>query len=367
MNRLPDSANGPILPFVGLPCPDGFDVCWVGEFSVPDPLVPPLICLGSVDGKLLFTDQEFGHTLKGKMNASPSGEAINGVARIGNWVAISTRSEVNICATTKPGGVILPHGAHGITASRGGYFIAPLGLAGVMTATPSENGVAFTSHTPGDGKLNVYRALCLRTTSGKEVLVCAARTDGIVVGSIDPSADANSMRIARFDGLDVVDICALTAGTGALPVAILGRDGSIILCRDVQSDRGTKTFKFQSVQGAAYRILSHGGDVYVLTSRGLHVLGRLAARFINDEGMEEVTTQIMPLPMSAIDMSIVWDKWLLVVLANEVRKFDADFIHDFVPQHIGEGDIQESQSIAPAIESEWSNINSTMESLAAAS
>jgi hypothetical protein len=173
------------------------------------------------------------------------------------------------------------------------------------------------------------------------------------------------MRTARFDKVDVIDICPLCSEGDSLAVAVLGRDGSLILCRDVLNDRRTKTCKFHTIKGVAYRILSHLGDIYVLTNRGLYVLGQLGSRFLNGDTMVGVTTPVMPLELAAIDMNLVWGRWLLVVMANEVRKFDADLIHDFVPQHIGEGEIQELQSNAATIESEWNDINSTTESLAA--
>ena len=37
MNRLPESSNGSIMPCLGLPFPEGFEGCWAGEFSAPDP------------------------------------------------------------------------------------------------------------------------------------------------------------------------------------------------------------------------------------------------------------------------------------------------------------------------------------------
>ena len=57
-----------------------------------------------------------------------------------------------------------------------------------------------------------------------------------------------------------------------------------------------------------------------MTSRGLFVLGRLADRFVNGETLSGVTTPVMPLEMAAIDMNLAWGRWLLVVLANEVRE-----------------------------------------------
>jgi hypothetical protein len=323
--------------------------------------------LGSVDGKLLFTNQDFSKRIPGKGNGSRSGEAINGVAQVGMWTAVSTRTEVNIWATTKPNGIYLPRGAHGVSVSPSGYFIAPLGPAGILTARPYEEGVSFAAQTPGDGSLYVYRALCLRSQSGTDVLVGAARKSGMVAGVFSAGQDANAMKIARFDGVDVIDICPLSPTSDSLAVALLGRDGSIILCRDVLHDGTIKTFKFQSIQGVGYRILSRLGDIYVLTSRGLYVLGRLGSRFINGERTEGVKTQVMPLPMAAIDMNLLWGRWLLVLLANELRKFDVDLIHDFVPQHVGEGEIQEMQSTAAPMESVWSDIRSTTESLAMAS
>ena len=191
MNRLSENSNGSIVPYVGFPCPDGFEVCWAGEFSVPDPSVPPLLCLGSIDGKLLFSDQDFTRLQPGKSNGS--GEAINGVVRLGTWVGVSTRQEVSFWSTTKPQGMYLPRVAHGISATSSGFFVAPLGQAGILTAKPSENDVSLTAHSPGDGHLYVYRVLCLRSQTGAEILACAARRGGIVAGLFSASQQANPM------------------------------------------------------------------------------------------------------------------------------------------------------------------------------
>ena len=104
-----------------------------------------------------------------------------------------------------------------------------------------------------------------------------------------------------------------------------------------------------------------------MTSRGLFILGKLASRFVNGEAMEGVTTEVMPLPMEAIDMNLAWRRWLLVVLANEVRRFDLDLIHEFVSKRIAHIEIMEWQSVGAPMESEWRDINSTTGPLALAS
>jgi hypothetical protein len=104
---------------------ESFAVCWAG----PHPFAPGL-CFGSEDGMVLFTDEQ-GRALSLPGKGSVSGEAVNGVACMGTWVAVSTRQEVNFLPLpgTEGGhsfGVAFPYGAHGVSATPSGYFIAPL-------------------------------------------------------------------------------------------------------------------------------------------------------------------------------------------------------------------------------------------------
>ncbi len=367
MNWLPQNGESLIVPYAHLPIPDGFEVCWAGEFSVPFPLIPALLCFGSVDGNLLFANQELTHLVGSKAKASVSGEAINGVAWSGTWAAVSTRQEVSFWSLTGPQGGHLPHGAHGITTTRSGYFIAPLGRTGILTAKPPSGDEAplLMAHRP-DENLYVYRVTSVRSQTGVEVLACAARLGGVVAGIFSGSQETHTMNTARFKNFDVVDICPLCPELDSLAVAALGRDGSLILFRDVLSDKNPKRFKFQSIKGVAYRILCRRGDIYVLTSKGLYVLGKLGSCYVNGE-LEGTTTPVLPLETVAVDMNLAWGRWLLVVLANEVRRLDVDLIHEYVPQHIGHGEIQEFQPVFMPLEPDWKDITPTSQPLEVAS
>ena len=50
------------------------------------------VCFGSADGKLLLTDEE--GRLSDPLPATDSQEAINGLARTGDWLGVSTREDV---------------------------------------------------------------------------------------------------------------------------------------------------------------------------------------------------------------------------------------------------------------------------------
>jgi hypothetical protein len=213
----------------------------------------------------------------------------------------------------------------------------------------------------GEKGLYVYRVISLVSQSGTEVLACAARTGGIAAGEFTGS-QATKMRTAMPSGLDVIDICPLAPGSKSLAVATLGRDGSIILFRDVLTDDKPDTVKFKTVRGTAYRLLSHGGDLYVLTSKGLYVLAKLASQFLASELYPGVVTQILTVPMEALDANLAGDHWLLVVLPDKVCRFDAAWIHDNAPEDGSEQEDFRTASVSP--DWQWHDIKQSARQLA---
>jgi hypothetical protein len=345
MNTFAENGDRFIVPFTRIGFPEGFEVCWAG----PHPFEQGF-CFGSLDGRILFTDEE-GVQLIPLEDGSVSKEAINGIARVEIWVAVSTRQEVNFKRLLGTEGsprsrLMIPYGAHDITTTASGYFIAPLGRTGMMALRPPftpETRVTIYSFAEG---LYTYRVIGLRSFAGTEVLACACRLGGIAVGEFSGAQQKLPMTAATFKGLDVVDICPLDPGADSLAAAALGRDGTLILSRDVLQDKKPLTMKFSSVKGIAYRALSCRGDIYLLTSKGLYVLGELASRFLDKKLVNGITTPVLPLSMEAVDMNLAANRWLLVVMANEVRKFDVELIHQSIPDQLRDGEFQEFQEAA---------------------
>jgi hypothetical protein len=363
MNRLPEIGDGVIVPCLHISLPEGFDVCWAG----PNPLRAGL-CFGSTDGMILFADEE-GRPVSAKPGkGSVSNEAINGLVGVGTWVAISTRADVNFWPLpgTEGGhgeGWAAQYGAHGVTATASGHVLAPLGRNGIMVVEPPFRRKASVTAL-GDTKdgLYLYRVISLRSQAGIEVLACAARTAGIAAAEFSGPQTTQMMRTAEFYGLDIVDICPLDSVANSLALAALGRDGSIILFRDVLADAKPVTMKFNRVQGTAYRILSYRGELYVLTSRGVYTLGKLASRFLAEELHDGVVTQILTMEMDAIDANLA-GHWLLVVMPDEVRRFDADWIHDHVPEDAVGQVFQDFQSAVISQAWRWRDIKQTAKQL----
>jgi hypothetical protein len=317
MSEFPRNGGSQLLRFVRLRLPN-FDISWAG----PNP-VEAGFCFGSEDGKIVHVNEE-GQPLTMEARVSPSHGAINGVAGSGDWIAASTRHEVAMGNWLPKGrrvkpDVAFPYGAHGVTAA-GAYFVAPLGVHGILImqagSAPNDPVEVLTSDDQG---LYFYRVIALPGTNGKHFLVSACRDGGVGIAEMRLGESWCSMSVARFDGLDIVDICPM-AFDGAPAMAALGLDGTIIMLRDAFNGGKAVHLKFGTVQGTAYRLLSRGQDLYVLTSRGLFGLMKLGHQMLSTSS--KVNTNILTVRMEAVDANMVGDRWLLVVMPDEVWRFD---------------------------------------------
>jgi hypothetical protein len=311
-----------------IPLPDGFEVSWAGPLPVGR-----LFCLGSEDGRLLFT-KENGAVVYGPSKVSPSSSAINGVAISGFWLAASTREEVSfmpirVGEKQDSHGLAFPHGAHGIDVTPSGYFIAPLGRTGIMTAAPPfALGESIIVHGDEKGDFYSYRVACLRAADGSEVLVVAARGRGLGFTPFPYDDPTHLMSTASLDGLEVVDCCPLLPGTDSMAVAALGRDRRLFLFRDILTDKNPMTLHFRTLTGTGCRVLSSRGDLYVVTSNGIHMVHGLAAQLMGSTAADTVDTRILVLEMEVVDANLCGDEWMLVVRPDGVLRFDVRALHE---------------------------------------
>ncbi len=187
------------------------------------------------------------------------------------------------------------------------------------------------------------------------------RLGGLVAGVMPSKQETLGMGVLKFNSIDVVDVCPLAPGE-SVAFAALGRDGTLILSQDVLADRNPLRFKLSSIRGVAYRVISHLGDIYILTSKGLYVLANVSGRFVSGQPMQG-SVLVLPLLMKAIDMNLFQGRWLLVAVVNQVNWFDLDHLHAFVPQHVGQDGIEESQLDTLPIDGEWRAVNATTQPL----
>jgi hypothetical protein len=320
---------------------DGFEV----SCAAPNPFRAGF-AFGSDNGKMKFTDE--AGTLLLDLNGSPSGESLNGIAGFGRSIAVSTRKEVALRTwrVEKPDlhtVSVVPHGAHGINATPGGYYVAPLGQAGIMMMkAESGPGDPVGVMTAENEDMYFYRVLARRGRGRKDLLVCATRRGGIGIAEVRWEDNTYNMRTATFSGLDSVDVCFVGGEPDSPAVAAVGLDGSIVLARDLLHDKNPVTMKFDTVQGRAYRLLLARGHLFLLTSCALYGLMNLGTRLMHGLPEGKFTTPIFMMPMEAVDASVIDDRWLLVVMVDEVRKFDLDLIQIHTLADIRDGEIREA-------------------------
>ncbi len=322
---------------------EGFNVSWAGPCPRKD-----VFCLGSDDGEMLFTDRD-GIALQSQPDRMPSREAINGVAFIQNWMAVSTRDELDIFTLPKQKGdaiyiAKMPFGAHGVIASPRGYFFAPLGLDGLMFTQPKDGaGQSITISTSVTEQLYFYRVIALRTAIGRQVVACATRSNGVGAMDFQGEDHQHNLSALTFDGLDVVDLCPLDAPANSAAIAALGRDGTLVLFRDIVNDRTPAALRYPAIKGIAYRLFSARGYIFILTSKALYVIAGLVDQFRSSGAVSTHIASVLEVPMEAVDASLVGDQWLLIVLPDGVARFDIDLWAERTPATISHGKFHNDQ------------------------
>lgn len=319
MNPVLDEVRS-LLEQVSLP---DFDPSWVGAGPLENTL-----CFGSEDGHLRFTSME-GKFLKEMKNAVRSGESVNGVAFVGNWMGVSARDEVVLWSldddfTRKSVCAPLPFGSHGVIATPSGRFLAALGPSGFATCLPvAEDIQSFNIGERPNEEVYFYRMASYRDSKACELGVVAMRKGG--VGWMELSADgqARSLNAQSFSGLDVVDVCTADFGSSTGVVA-LGRDGTLILWKH----RGAEpvTVRFDAIKGTGYRVLSVGNQLFVLTSRALYAIQDLIDA-VAAGGSHDIRANGVELPMEAVDAAVVGGRWVYIVLPDGIQRLDASLLH----------------------------------------
>jgi hypothetical protein len=324
-----------------------FDVSWAGASVRKD-----LFCFGSEDGRFLLADAD-GVVKDEPQEWAPSKEAINGVAFIEGSASVSTRNEVMLWTQDPEDkerqlAARIPVGAHGVIAGHCGYFFAPLGLGGLLACRAGDAkplAVIMKSQTMEERYF--YRVISLPASDGREVVVCATRKGGLASMEFTGETQQNTLNTLTFSGVDVVDVCALNVTAAPMGVAALGKDGTVVLSRDVLRDDCPRTVKYEPVRGTAYRILSARGYIFLLTSEGLYVSSGFIDRFLSGGALTSVTPGLA-LAMEAVDANLGSDQWLWIVMPDGVLRFDVELLDRITASTQGNGGPKGDGSISAA-------------------
>jgi len=298
-----------------------FEVSWIG----PNPLGAGF-CLGTENGGIVLTDESFHHARAHL--ASAAKESVNGVGFSQGWFAVSTRADVNLISSESANGrelpgMVCPVGGLGVEVLPSGYFAVPLGRNGMMFVKPGVTATdAVTFSNSAEAPINLSRILALQGSQGQDILVCAGRKNGLGLTEFSEGTSKHPMRTSRFGALDIVDVCQIAPRTEQFAVAAVGKDGTLVLFHDILTEKKPRIIKFQGVKGTIYRILSAGGSIYLLTSKGIFLLFRFAEQFLN--GGAPSITRILAIPIPVSDGNLVGEKWLMATGANEVFRLDLD-------------------------------------------
>lgn len=328
MTSIPANSNGERALLVPIRF-EGFDVSWAGASPYPD-----LFAFGSEDGRILFADAA-GIVRQQPQQAAPSGEAINGLAFYQRWMCVSTRNEVVLWTLPAlPGenlkGATIASGAHGVIVGLSGYFLAPVGRSGLLSCQPRDGREQIVNvASSATGKAYFYRLISLQSADGSEIVACAARRGGVVAMEFKGENQRHTLSTLTFNGLDVVDLCPLGMANAPEGAAAVGREGTIVLFRDVLRDSSPVTVNYEFIKGTAYRILSTHGFLFLLTSERMYVVAGLIERFLRGDSDNSITP-VLPLPMEAVDANLGSDNWVWIVMPEGVLRLDVELLTQMI-------------------------------------
>jgi hypothetical protein len=303
------------------------DCPWTGSF-----------CVGTESGEVLFyEDSGLGRSLA--LSEKIAEDAINGAAFFGDFMGISTRSEIILCRRS-PGvkfGIIVREqgGAHGILATPGGQFLAPMGTAGLFCIDVSEDQTprAWIDHANGV-QHNYYSLRYLSAFQGRAILVCAARNDGLLTIQFDKHTVDDKITGLTAPNIDVIDVCSLGSPQWPCAVAALCHDRTLIFVRNVLAFEPPQTLRFDGFQGTPYSILSAQGHVFVLTSREIIVLPHLGTRYLSGEQLDR-PIQYRHKATAAVDAFIHDAKELMIITDDGIDFFDISKLVNGSPETAG--------------------------------
>ena len=300
---------------------ENFEVSWAGA------LEPDKIRLGSTDCRLGFLLPSTGEMYTARP-LTPEGAAVNGVALMDQFIAVSTRNEIVVQSREpsvenfRPKTYVTERGSHGIVATTSGWFVAPVGIEGLLVFDPrlgDTNPISMVTDTPGEAYY--YRTVNLGPTLQGDLLTIALRRGGFGRVTISESGILGPARFFNHPNLDVIDVCRWTniVEPDHPGMAALGRDGSVHFLKDEIEER-VRSISFKEFVGKGQRILASHGYLFLLFSHCLYILTDVPS-CLYSRAKNPVELTGWSLSLEAVDITIAGDK-LLVILHDDIVFID---------------------------------------------
>jgi len=255
-------------------------------------------------------------------------DAINGIAFAGDYLGLSTPSEVRIYRLEGDGPVPVKHlfegGAFGIQSTRTREFIAPLGPEGILLIDPAAKEEArMRIAKPSVRDLNFYRLTRLAMSGHKDIFACACRDDGLCVGGIERGSHEIPLSCNSLGGKDIVDVCSLNDPRFPYAVACVDRSNGVYLIQNLLVDGPIAYEPFQDLSGIAYTILASRGHLFVLTDTGLVIVPNFIAQFL-EKRVAETSMDLLEFGIDASDMYLRSDRELIFIVEGGIEIYHVD-------------------------------------------
>jgi hypothetical protein len=299
----------------------GEEITWAGE----NPWSKGF-CFGTESGKILFL-AEVGQSESEYevIESEVCDEPVNDVAFWKDVVGVTTRSEVRIYRRAPSMGKLdimsgLSSGAHGITATPRGLFLAPMGTGGLycFDSKQGSQGTGWVEECPQVVR-NYYKIVYLGESAGTEVFSCATRADGLARIQLDST---NTRRVSSLTApsLDLIDVATPQAAKRPFAVVGLSVDRSLIFVRNILEfdQQNPERLKLEELLGTPYSLMCARGHVFVLTSEEIVMLPHLGARFLDGQPLD-APLRAFHSPVQAVDAYVVGEKYLMIVMDEGVR------------------------------------------------
>jgi hypothetical protein len=293
----------------------GQEISWAGECPWTG-----THCFGTEDGGFFMPpDVPDTSSSEGRVVAG----AVNGVAFFDNVVAFSSPEEVTLWSRDRNDPPLLRKldcsftgGAHGITASPQGGFIATLADDGLLFLNVDRKEAVRTRiarHV--SDSLYFYKIVPLVSQPAHELFLCAARRGGLLAIKVKNRTRKMTGIHHSFGAHDIIDVCPLNSPEYPLGAACLSHSGGIFIVPNVLSNDRPLQVRDPVLKGTGYSLVAVKSHLFVLTDEQLVCMPNALTRIAADARLD--CSLIMPI--SASEMFLIGAH--IVVLADGEAHF----------------------------------------------